>query len=134
MGSRFKQDLTGEKPPPGPGGFPPSGFLFEPSPQTARFKPLLPNSAQIHSSRQKADSYWIQRVEGEEYDDSNKEGAIIGLVGGFAFGAALGNSFNCSTRERCAAGYGAVFGGVGALVGYVLDKRTKQREVLFQAQ
>ena len=67
-------------------------------------------------------------------EDSNTGGTLIGLGTGLALGAAVGYSFDCSTRSRCAAGYGGLFGGIGALVGYLVDDRIKGRETLYRSQ
>ena len=76
----------------------------------------------------------VAEITTNSHEDSNTGGTLTGLGTGLALGAAVGFSFDCSTRSRCAAGYGGLFGGIGALVGYLVDDRIKGREILYRSQ
>ena len=75
----------------------------------------------------------VVEVTSASYEDSNAGGTLIGLGTGLAFGVAVGHSFDCSTRARCESGYGGVFGGIGALIGYLVDDRIKGSEILYRS-
>jgi hypothetical protein len=73
----------------------------------------------------------VRRVERQNVDDSIRNGVLIGMAAGFGVLLLHGSD---NVRASYAAGYSLIVGvPVGAVLGYIFDKKHKVTVVLFTA-